>query len=340
MSYREAAGSSLMAEAARLRQAGSSGGESSSSSSAASMDAAALPNRHLAGLPVGSDVYYHLGLTEIDAPRYRDVRFVIMGGSSARMSRFAADLGAHLGEPSEKVGEDKRFSLFLVGSHTLVASHGMGCPSISILLHEVAKLLAASGAPRGAAGAVWIRIGTCGALGVDAGTVMLSTRALDGALRPFQTLYVLGKPVERPAPFDDGLRCELEALCEARGAAFRSGATMCCNDFYEEQGRVDGAICDYDEAGKMAFLKMAHAEHGVSNIEMESLQFGAFTHRVGARAAVLCVALLNRFDGDAVRLSPDELKEKEGVPTSVVQDFIKNRLALPGKDDSAEKEDA
>lgn len=30
---------------------------------------------------------------------------------------------------------------------------------------------------------------------------------------------------------------------------------MCCDDFYEGQGRLDGAICGYKESDKMDFLK-------------------------------------------------------------------------------------
>ena len=51
---------------------------------------------------------------------------------------------------------------------------------------------------------------------------------------------------------------------------------MTADDFYEGQGRLDGAICDYTEDDKMAFLERAY-EKGVRNIEMESLTFAAFT---------------------------------------------------------------
>jgi uridine phosphorylase len=32
------------------------------------------------------------------------------------------------------------------------------------------------------------------------------------------------------------------------------GKTMCCDDFYEGQGRLDGAICEYTEQEKLEFL--------------------------------------------------------------------------------------
>lgn len=45
---------------------------------------------------------------------------------------------------------------------------------------------------------------------------------------------------------------------------------MCCDDFYEGQGRLDGAICAYNLEEKMSFLQEAYSA-GVRNIEMESL---------------------------------------------------------------------
>lgn len=46
------------------------------------------------------------------------------------------------------------------------------------------------------------------------------------------------------------------------------GKTMCAYDFYEGQGRLDGAFCEYTENDKMNYLKKLH-NAGVVNIEME-----------------------------------------------------------------------
>lgn len=61
----------------------------------------------------------------------------------------------------------------------LSISHGMGVPSIGILLHEVIKLMyhAKCKDP------VFIRIGTCGGIGIEGGTVVVSTEGVDGQLR-------------------------------------------------------------------------------------------------------------------------------------------------------------
>jgi len=236
------------------------------------------------------------------------------------MQLFAEELAAALpGTPWVPVGDTKRYSLFLVGSHTLVASHGMGCPSISILLHEVANLLRAGDVALSKT--QWVRMGTCGGIGSEAGSLVLSTKAVDAALRPYQTITILGKEVRRPAPFDEGLRQELKDVCESLELAVVEGCTYCADGFYEEQARCDGAICTHTDKEKLAWLETC-SEAGVRNIEMESLQFGSFTHSVGAKAAVLSVCFLDRLKGDTVSITKDQLKEYETMPCRVVIQHI------------------
>lgn len=55
----------------------------------------------------------------------------------------------------------------------------MGTPSLGILLHEILKLMyhARCKDP------IFIRIGTCGGIGVEGGTVVITEEAVDGLLR-------------------------------------------------------------------------------------------------------------------------------------------------------------
>lgn len=134
-------------------------------------------NPHLS--KIECDHLYHLGLTSKDAPLFKNVEYVCIGGSNGRMTKFAESVADTLGLPKDevkKVGKHIRYVSYLVGP-VLVCSHGMGGPSISILLHEVAKLLRYAEAD-----AIWIRIGTCGGIGFPAGTVVISTQSLNGAL--------------------------------------------------------------------------------------------------------------------------------------------------------------
>ena len=180
------------------------------------------------------------------------------------MTMFAKRIALSLGVECKAVGTHKRYVIFKCGP-VLVCSHGMGGPSISILLHELAKLLKYAGAD-----CVWIRIGTCGGLGLPPGSVVLTEESLNGALEPWHETIILGERTRRPTKFKKELNVELTRMCEELGLKSFIGKTMCCDDFYEGQARLDGAICNYNEDDKMRFLGKAH-EAGVVNIEMESL---------------------------------------------------------------------
>lgn len=55
----------------------------------------------------------------------------------------------------------------------------MGTPSVGILLHEMIKLMYHAKVKD----PVFFRIGTCGGIGVDGGTVIISEEAVNGNLK-------------------------------------------------------------------------------------------------------------------------------------------------------------
>lgn len=135
------------------------------------------------------DFLYHLGLTKLDATKFKDIKYVCIGGTNDRMTNFAQTIGKKFGFAVKSIGMHKRYVLYHVGP-CLVCSHGMGGPSISILLNEIAKLLKYAEAD-----SLWIRMGTCGGVGVNPGTVCISQQALNGALEPYHETIVLGKRI-------------------------------------------------------------------------------------------------------------------------------------------------
>ncbi|XP_076379810.1 uridine phosphorylase 2 isoform X4 [Megalopta genalis] len=147
---------------------------------------------------------------------------------------------------------------------------------------------------------------------------------------------VLGKMVRRPAKLDRQLARELKALAH-REDPYETvvGKTMCTYDFYEGQGRLDGAFCDFTENDKMDYLSKLH-KAGVVNIEMESLSFAALTHHAGIKSAVVCVTLLDRLKGDQVMAPKEVLDEWQIRPQQLVARYItrylqrKGRLSLEG----------
>ncbi|XP_034247540.1 uridine phosphorylase 1 isoform X2 [Thrips palmi] len=282
------------------------------------------------------DILYHLALGSEShdlVSMFGDVKFVVMGGTPKRVEQFAYYIMQEIGHklPAGTTLLDisqysYRYSMYKVGP-VLSISHGMGIPSVGILLHEVIKLMYHARVKD----PIFFRIGTCGGIGIEGGTVVISEEAVDGLLRPVLELPVLGKMHSRPARLDKKLTRELKALATAEDPYDTIiGKTMCTYDFYEGQGRLDGAFCDYTDEDKMAFLGRVH-EAGVTNIEMESLSFAALTHHAGIKSAVICVTLVDRLKGDQVLAPKEVLSEWQERPQKLVCRYIKRYLQMKGR---------
>ncbi|XP_069870685.1 uridine phosphorylase 1 isoform X1 [Dipodomys merriami] len=287
-----------------------------------------LSNPNLATMK--EDVLYHFNLSTSthDFPAmFGEVKFVCVGGSPSRMNTFIRYVATQLGldRPGEEfpnicAGTD-RYAMYKVGP-VLSVSHGMGIPSISIMLHELIKLLYHARCSN----VTIIRIGTSGGIGLEPGSVVITRQAVDACFKPEFEQLVLGKRVVRSTDLDEQLVQEL-MKCSADLSEFTTvvGNTMCTLDFYEGQGRLDGALCSYTEKDKQAYLRAAHAA-GIRNIEMESSVFAAMCSMCGLRAAVVCVTLLDRLQGDQISSPHEVLAEYQQRPQRLVSYFIKKSL--------------
>lgn len=156
----------------------------------------------------------------------------------------------------------------------------------------------------------------------------MTNKGLDGLLRPVNEVAILGRLVRVPVAFDQDLVQELVRIGRSEFSNFETiaGATLCTADFYEGQGRLDGAFCSYDAEQKQQFLKRLNAA-GVVNIEMEATAFGSMCFSAGVPAAIICVTLLNRLVGDQIVIPDDEYEELTNRSLKVAAKFIKKRLA-------------
>ncbi|KAG7469750.1 hypothetical protein MATL_G00132130 [Megalops atlanticus] len=285
-------------------------------------------NPHLDSMK--EDILYHfnLGTASHDLPAmFGDVKFVCVGGSPWRMKAFieyiAGELG--LGDPKTEYpniceGTD-RYSMYKVGP-VLSVSHGMGIPSIAIMLHELIKLLYHAKC----SDVTVVRIGTSGGIGLKPGTVVITKQSVDARFQPQFEQVILGKTVVRSTDLDEGLTEELlQYGAELDEFETVVGNTMCTLDFYEGQARLDGAFCSYTEEDKQSYLAEAYSA-GVRNIEMESSVFAAMCKLSGLRAAVVCVTLLDRLKGDQLASPHDVLHNFQQRPQILVGHYIKKQL--------------
>lgn len=279
------------------------------------------------------DVLYHFALSTKDhdfKEMFGDVKFVCVGGSPRRMGHFANFIMKELkyqlpaGQALTNIAKaTDRYALYKIGP-VLAASHGIGNASFSVMMHELIKALY-----HGQASDVCcFRLGTCGGIGLEPGSVVISEQAVDGLFRPQMELTILGKVVTRPSVLDKDLAEELVACSKPDdGFATTQGKTMCTMDFYEGQARLDGAFCDYKEEDKLAFLQECYGK-GIRNIEMESLCFAAMCHQSNIKGAVACVTLLDRLKGDQIDTPGEVLKQWDERPANLVARFIKKRLNI------------
>ncbi|NWV29139.1 UPP2 phosphorylase, partial [Origma solitaria] len=253
-----------------------------------------VKNPHLDSME--EDVLYHLDLgtkTHNLPAMFGDIKFVCVGGSPKRMKAFAQFMHRLLGLAGD--GEDvtdicagsDRYAMYRAGP-VLSISHGMGIPSISIMLHELIKLLHHAKCRD----VTIIRIGTSGGLGIEAGSVVITDMAVDSSFQPRFEQVVLDDVVVRSTKLDKDLAEELLA-CSREIADFPTliGHTMCTYDFYEGQGRLDGALCSFSSEKKLEYLRRAY-DAGVRNIEMESTVFAALCGLCGLKGESCCFHLL------------------------------------------------
>jgi len=282
------------------------------------------------------DNLYHFGLTtdNIDMPgTFQDVQLVCMGGSPKRMAHFAEILHQQFGDKfsdgrssAKNLSRTDRYALFKVGP-VLLVSHGIGMDSLSVCLNEILKLLHHSKCDPDRIR--FLRCGTCGGLGLAEGTLVISTAALNELLEPNYEQFVLGKRKLLDSPLDEQFGNQLETIAHRQKLPVAKGKTLAAHDFYEGQARLGGAFCDYTEQQAIAYLIRA-LEAGVVNIEMESVCFAAFTHRLGLKATLLCVVLANRMRtekiGANVALSHDECENRL---YTVVSEYISTNILPP-----------
>ncbi|CAJ0941834.1 unnamed protein product, partial [Mesorhabditis belari] len=280
-----------------------------------------LHNNHLNAAE--DDFLYHFGFGKYtkDLAQFADVKFVCTGGSAHRFELYAKLFSKETALPcSENLALSDRYVVYKTGP-VLWINHGIGAPSLSIMLNETLKMLAYAGAKD----VSFIRLGTSGGVGVAPGTVVISDGAINGELKQKYVQWIAGERVERETHLDEGMRAELAQSAAHLDIPHAQGKTLCADDFYEGQMRLDGFFCNYESEDKFDFLRKLQSL-GVRNIEMESTCFSATLLRAGVKGAICCVTLLNRMDGDQVKLDKDTYLEFEMRPFRVVTAYIRKQI--------------
>ena len=173
----------------------------------------------------------------------------------------------------------------------LSVSHGIGMPSLKIIINEVCKALRYAGS---LSKCHFFRSGTCGGIGVEPGKLVLTRLAVDQDMNPFYVQKTMREEQHYPSSCVEEMLQEILDVAKTHHMDCVTGTTMTANGFYEDQARCDGFFCTFDSAQQKEFLT-ACKNRGITNFDMEAQLFQAFTNRVGIPGQVICTVIVNRM---------------------------------------------
>ncbi len=212
---------------------------------------------------------FHIRAKEGDVGRY-----VFLPGDPGRCESIAQ----HFDNP-QHFGMNREYNIWngtLLGEKVTVCSTGIGGPSASIAMEE----LAAIGAD------TFIRVGTCGGIHMDVlpGDVVVAT----GSIR-FEHTSLEYAPIEFPAVADFDITAALKAASEDLGYRTHVGVVQCKDAFYGQHSPERSPVY-YDLLQKWESWKRL----GVKASEMESSALFVVASALGVRCGSCFHAVWNQ----------------------------------------------
>ncbi len=243
---------------------------------------------------------YHLALR---AGMIRGAKYALLPGDPFRSGRIAEQIAATFGgsKSNQPLAHKREYCTYLSEIHgepVLVTSTGIGGPSTSIAIDELAQLGVQT----------FIRVGTTGAIQdtIGIGDVIITSGSvrLDGA-------SVQYAPIEYPAvAHHEVLRALTEAAQVLKPALknhYHVGITASTDTFYQGQERPD-SFSHYVPRQFQGMTEELRRLH-VLNYEMESSTLLTMCSAFGLRGGCITGAITNRVTGDGI--SPENLRKGE-----------------------------
>jgi uridine phosphorylase len=248
---------------------------------------------------------FHLGVTKEDLD---GATLAIIPGDPARVEKIA-----NLMQEPKFLASHREYTLFLAkldGKSVVVCSTGIGGPSTSIAVEELAQLGVNT----------FLRVGTTGAIQphVNVGDMIVTTASvrLDGASLHFA-------PMEFPAVADFAAATAMKEAVEENGATVHMGVTASSDTFYPGQERYDtfsGRVVKRFQGSMQEWQDM-----GVLNFEMESATLLTMCASSGLTAGCVAGVIINRTQQEIP--NHDTLKETETRSIKVVVEAARKMLA-------------
>ena len=248
---------------------------------------------------------YHI---QLSAEMIQGAEYVLLPGDPGRVEKTAR----HLDKNAIFLAQNREFTSWLAtvaGKKVLVCSTGIGGPSVSIALEELAKIGLK----------YFYRIGTTGVIQPDITLPCLIITSgavrLDGASEHYA-------PIEYPAVADLDMTVALVEAAKELGKNYRVGVTASSDSFYPGQERYDtftGYVPRHFRGSLAEWQKLK-----VLNYEMEAATVLTIVSTFGLKAGVICAAVVSRVLGER----PDDqiLAQAEKDLAEVIKRALEIRL--------------
>ncbi len=227
---------------------------------------------------------YHLALTK---EAVAGASIALMPGDPARVAKIAAAISASSGGPSFELASKREFTTYMAKTDdtpVIVTSTGIGGPSLSIAVEELARIGVKT----------FIRVGTTGAIqdSLSNGECIITTGAvrLDGASRHYA-------PIEYPAVASLRVTNALVQGAEKAALPFHTGITASSDTFYqgEEKSEAFRKYAIRNVRGGTKEWRMLH----VLNYEMEAATLLTMTASMGLEGGCI-TGVINRAEGGLI----------------------------------------
>ena len=245
---------------------------------------------------------YHIGFSQSDfgpdAPQT-----VILSGEPERSHYIAQTYLQNVKPLSKYRGLDSYLGNLPSGQPILVATSGMGAPSLSIVVNELFQV----GIKQ------FIRVGTCGSIQpyIKVGDIVISQASL---CRQGAALDIA--PVEYPAVADPFLTVAMVETARKLDLPYHLGITASVDTFYEGQERIEFSA----NVRLQSWLKGITATYRSLNILNYEMEVGTLFKMAGVygfSAACICAVVAQRTESESIVISDKDTAVRRAVEVAM-----------------------
>ncbi|HEY9769168.1 MAG TPA: nucleoside phosphorylase [Coleofasciculaceae cyanobacterium] len=246
--------------------------------------------------------YHHIGFSQsdigLDAPQT-----VILSGEPERSQFIAQAYLQNVKLLSQYRGLHSYLGNLPNGKPILVATSGMGAPSLSIVVNELVQV----GIKR------FLRVGTCGSIQpyIPVGDLVISQGCL---CRQGAALDIA--PVEYPAIADPFLTVALVETARKLNIPCHLGITASVDTFYEGQERSESSANLHLQSW-LTGITSTYRQLNILNYEMEAGTLLKMAGVYGFTAACVCAVVAQRTEAETIAVADKETAVKRAIDVAI-----------------------